>query len=63
MLRSCSACKQVLIAVLVVLGVGILVCIPRCLASRRVRRQRRGDGKGGWIGMTQLVGSQRVAAD
>ena len=49
--------------VLVVLGVLVCLCVPRVLASRNTARRRRADGKGGWIGLTQLSGGRQVAED
>ncbi len=46
---------------LVLAGLGACICVPRCLANRAGKR-RRGDAKGGWIGLTQLGGS-RTAED
>lgn len=51
------------IALLVVLGVILCLCLPRALANRNIAKRRRGDGKGGWIGLTQLGGRQPVAQD
>lgn len=56
-------CTQGTIALLVVLGVILCLCLPRALANRNIAKRRRGDGKGGWIGMTQLGGRQPVAQD
>jgi type II secretory pathway pseudopilin PulG len=51
------------VLVLVVLGVLVCLCLPRVLASRNTARRRRADGKGGWIGLTQLGGGHQVAED
>lgn len=51
------------VLVLVALGVLVCLCLPRMLASRNTARRRRADGKGGWIGLTQLSSGRQVAED
>lgn len=58
-----SLAEQGSVASLVVLGALVCLCLPRALANRNIARRRRGDGKGGWIGLTQLGGARPVAED